>query len=53
MQVRALAKSIRIAGQLGTSGLPSVASPTERVLGGNAFTTISNKGSVLLAKQDL
>lgn len=53
VDVRALARSIRIAGELGTPGLPSVASPTKRALGGNAFTTISNKGSVLLAKQDL
>lgn len=48
-QVPILAKSISLAGQLGSSALPSVAEATKA---GNdtPFTLIGNKGAVALAK---
>ncbi|KAH8989475.1 hypothetical protein EDB92DRAFT_1935514 [Lactarius akahatsu] len=45
-----LAKSARIAGELGTSGLPSSAMATQMNWGGRNFTSIDNKGAVFLSR---
>lgn len=45
-----LAKSARIAGELGTSGLPSSVMATQMNWGGRNFTAIDNKGAVFLSR---
>ncbi|KAH9074955.1 hypothetical protein EDB83DRAFT_1883115 [Lactarius deliciosus] len=49
IKVDQLAKSARIAGELGTSGLPSGALATQMNWGGRNFTSIDNKGAVFLS----
>ncbi|KAH9968446.1 hypothetical protein BGW80DRAFT_1338589 [Lactifluus volemus] len=50
ISVDKLAKSIRIAGEQGTSGLPSGVEATQKNWGGRDFTVIDNKGSVFLSR---
>jgi len=45
-----LAKSVRIAGEQGTSGLSSQVQATQTNWGGRSFTVIDNKGSVFLSR---
>ncbi|KAH9044008.1 hypothetical protein EDB84DRAFT_1471349 [Lactarius hengduanensis] len=45
-----LAKSARIAGELGTSGLPSSVMATQMNWGGRNFTALDNKGAVFLSR---
>ncbi|KAI9440865.1 hypothetical protein H4582DRAFT_1501353 [Lactarius indigo] len=45
-----LAKSARVAGELGTSGLPSSVRTTQMNWGGRNFTSIDNKGAVFLSR---
>ena len=52
-QVSVLAKSIRISGQLGSANLPAAAAATQQSWGGKPFTTIGNKGSLYLAKENV
>jgi hypothetical protein len=51
IQVPALAKSMRIAGQLGSSALPPIAEASKEGHD-TPFTAIGNKGAVALAKTD-
>ncbi|KAI0058871.1 NAD(P)-binding protein [Artomyces pyxidatus] len=46
-----LAKSMRIAGEVGSAGLPARAEATKTNWGGKTFTAIGNKGCVLLSKE--
>lgn len=50
IEVDKLAKSARIAGELGTSELPSGAGATQMNWGGRNFTTIDNKGALVLSR---
>ncbi|KAI9458374.1 hypothetical protein BJY52DRAFT_1426482 [Lactarius psammicola] len=50
IEVDKLAKSARIAGELGTSGLPSGARVTQINWGGRSFNTIDNKGAMFLSR---
>ncbi|KAH9055728.1 hypothetical protein EDB87DRAFT_1676170 [Lactarius vividus] len=50
IEVDKLAKSARIAGELGTSGLPSSVRATQMNWGGRNFTSIDNKGAVFLSR---
>ncbi|KAH9034626.1 hypothetical protein EDB85DRAFT_2144277 [Lactarius pseudohatsudake] len=45
-----LAKSARIVGELGTSGLPSSVMATQMNWGGRNFTALDNKGAVFLSR---
>ncbi|KAH9169469.1 hypothetical protein EDB89DRAFT_1474626 [Lactarius sanguifluus] len=49
IEVDKLAKSARIVGELGTSGLPSGVLATQMNWGGRNFTSIDNKGAVFLS----
>ncbi|ETW78556.1 hypothetical protein HETIRDRAFT_477809 [Heterobasidion irregulare TC 32-1] len=53
IDVSVLAKSIRISGQLGSANLPAAAAATQQSWGGKPFTTIGNKGSLYLAKENV
>jgi len=50
IEVEKLGKSVRIAGELGTSGLPSGARATQMNWGGRDFTLIENRGAVFLSR---
>ncbi|KAH9166734.1 hypothetical protein EDB89DRAFT_2073005 [Lactarius sanguifluus] len=50
IEVDKLAKSARIVGELGTSGLPSSVRATQMNWGGRNFTSIDNKGAVFLSR---
>ncbi|THH16165.1 hypothetical protein EW146_g4425 [Bondarzewia mesenterica] len=53
IDVSALAKSMRIGGQLGSANLPAVAAPSRESFEGKPFTAIGNKGALLLARENL
>ncbi|KAI0259411.1 hypothetical protein BC834DRAFT_633086 [Gloeopeniophorella convolvens] len=48
-----VAKSMRIAGTLGTAGLPPVSEATQTAWGGKTFTAINNSGTFALSKEDM
>jgi oxidoreductase len=50
IEVDKLAKSALIAGELGTSKLPSGAAATQTKWGGRSFTAIGNKGALFLSR---
>jgi oxidoreductase len=52
IRVETLAKSMRIAGILGSSALPPAAEATKEGKGDAPFTLISNRGAVGLAKTE-
>ncbi|KAI0058883.1 hypothetical protein BV25DRAFT_1186169 [Artomyces pyxidatus] len=51
--VEKLAKSMRLAGELGSARLPVIAGAKQANWGGRPFTEIGNKGCLLLAKEDM
>ncbi|KAI0058869.1 NAD(P)-binding protein [Artomyces pyxidatus] len=53
IDVDALAKSMRIAGEFGTGALPFVAEASEKSWGGATFTTVGNRGAVRLSREPL
>jgi oxidoreductase len=53
LQVETLAKSMRIAGILGSSALPPAADATKEGKDDAPFTLISNRGSIGLAKTEV
>jgi len=50
IEVEKLAKSALVAGELGTSRLPSGAGATQMNWGGKSFTTINNTGALFLSR---
>lgn len=53
IQVSALGKAMRIAGQFGTAGLPASAQASKETFEEKMFTGIGNIGALGLAKEEL